>query len=76
MIQIDRIRLQLPAGFEHRATLIARLVGDVLAKQHISQDVSLESISIIQQRLSLNMSDTEIAHSIVEKIISNNRGMK
>ena len=70
MLHIERIRMQLPAGFEHRATSIARLVGYVLAQQHISQDVSLESVTITPQRLSLNTTDTEIAHLIVKQIVS------
>ncbi len=76
MIQIERIRMHLPAGFEHRAASIARLVGDVLAKQHISQDVSLESVSITSQRLSLNTSDIEVANFIVEQIVSGYRGRR
>ncbi len=76
MIQIERIRMHLPAGFEHRAASIARLVGDILAKQHISQDVSLESVSITSQRLSLNTTDIEVAHFIVEQIVSGYGGRR
>ena len=74
MIQIERLTMHLPAGFEHRATSIAGLVGDALSKQHISQDVSLESLSIPPQRLTLNTSDTEIAQLIVNQIVSNYEG--
>ncbi len=74
MIQIERIRMHLPAGFEHRATSIARLVGDVLAKQHISLDVSLESVSITPQRISARTPDVEIAYLIVEQIVSSYGG--
>ena len=70
MIQIERIRMYLPAGFEHRAISIARRVGDVLAKQHISQDVALESVSIPRQRITAGTSDVEIANIIVEQIVS------
>lgn len=31
-LKIDRMRLQLPAGFEHRAADIARLLGERLAQ--------------------------------------------
>ena len=74
MIQIERIRLRLPAGFEHRATAIARLVGEVLAKQHISQDVSLDSVSIHPQRITAGTPDVEIAYLIVEQIVSSYGG--
>ena len=70
MIQIERIRLHLPAGFEHRATSIARLVGDVLAKQQISLDVALESVSITPRRISAGTPDVEIAYLIVEQIVA------
>jgi hypothetical protein len=70
MIRIERVRMQLPAGFEHRATSIAQLVGRELAKQQVSQDISLESLAIPRQEISLNTSDTEIANMIVEQIVS------
>ncbi len=74
MIQIERIRMHLPAGFEHRATSIARRVGDVLAKQHISLDVSLESVSITPQRISAGTPDVAIANLIVEQIVASYGG--
>lgn len=74
MIQIERIRMHLPAGFEHRATSIARLVGTVLSKQHVSEDVVLESLSVAPPSLALNITDAEIAHQIVEQIVSAYRG--
>ena len=74
MIHIERIRMHLPAGFEHRATSIARLVGTVLAKQSVSQDVLLNSLSVSPPRLPLNISDAEIANQIVEQIVSAYRG--
>lgn len=74
MIQIERLTMHLPAGFEHRATSIAHLVGDALSKQHISHDVSVESLSITSQRLALNTSDAEIAQYIVNQIVSSYEG--
>lgn len=74
MIQIERIRMHLPAGFEHRATSIAQLVGKVLSKQHIAEDVVLESLSVAPPRFSLNITDAEIANQIVEQIVSTFRG--
>lgn len=74
MIRIDRLRMHLPAGFEHRATTLARLVGDVLAKQSVSRDVSLDAISIAPQRINPNTPDIEIAQIIVAQITSFNQG--
>jgi hypothetical protein len=70
MFQIERIRLHLPAGFEHRATSIARLVGEGLAKQQITQDAALESVSIPRQRIMARTPDVEIANLIVGQIIA------
>ena len=69
MIRIDRIRMRLPAGFEHRATSIARLVGEELAKRSISQDVSLESLSIKAPQITFRMPDIEIANLIVQQLV-------
>ncbi len=74
MIQIEHLRMRLPAGFEHRATQIARLLGDILAQQSISQDVSLETVSIAPQRINAITDDAEIAQIIARHIISAARG--
>jgi len=74
MIHIDRIRMRLPAGFEHRATSIARLVGEQLAKRSVSQDVSLESVSIKPPEISFGMPDIEIANLIVQQLAANYGG--
>ena len=65
--------MHLPAGFEHRATALARLVGDLLAKQSVSRNVSLDSISIAPQRINPNTPDVEIAQIIVAQILSANQ---
>ncbi len=74
MIHIDRIRMRLPAGFEHRATSIARLVGEELAKRSVSQDVSLESVSIKPPQISPGMPDIEIANLIVQQLVASYGG--
>jgi len=76
MIQIDRLRLHLPGAMQHRAVSITRLVGDLLAKQHITQDVSLESLVIKPQQLTMNNSDNEIANLIVNQIVSGAGGQR
>lgn len=74
MIQIERIRMHLPAGFEHRATSIARLIGGELAKQSISAHMALDSIVVKPPRISANTRDDEIAAAIVMQIISSLEG--
>jgi len=76
MIQIERLRMHLPAGFEHRATSIARLVGEGLAREHITRDAALESVSIPRQRIMAHTPDIEIANLIVRQIISGYGGQQ
>ena len=40
MIRIERLRLRLPPGYQHRATSIARKLGEFLAKESVSQDAA------------------------------------
>ena len=74
MIQIERLRMRLPAGFEHRAATIARRVCEVLARQSVSQDVSMDTVSITPQRIHANTSDDEIAQIIANQIIASYAG--
>jgi hypothetical protein len=74
MIQIERLRMHLPRGFEHRASSIARLVGEALARKHLSQDRVLDSLSLKCRRISLNSSDGEVAGLIVEEIVADVEG--
>ena len=74
MINIDRLRMHLPAGYQHRATSIAMLVSNGLAKQKVSQSISLESIVITPVQIRKNNSDEEIANLIINKIISGYQG--
>ena len=74
MIHIERIRMRLPAGFEHRATTITSMVGDILAQQSLTQEVSLEAIALGPQRINTNTSDVEIAQLIATQIISDVTG--
>ncbi|TKB25864.1 hypothetical protein FCL47_12265 [Desulfopila sp. IMCC35006] len=74
MIQIERIRLHLPAGFEHRAATIVRRVGEVLARQSVPQDVSIDIVSIAPQRIHPITSDDEIAQMIANQIIAGYAG--
>lgn len=74
MIEIERIRMHLPAGFEHRAVSIARRVGQALANQQPPQDRFIDRLQLAPQRLSANNTDEEIAQMIVNQILAASRG--
>jgi len=68
MLRIDRMRMRLPKGFEHRASTIARLVGDSIAEIQPSENRTLERLTISPVQVSPNATDQEIANSIAERI--------
>jgi hypothetical protein len=70
MLHIERMRMQLPSGFEHRASTIARLVGESMAEIHLSENRTLDRLSISPVQVSPNATDQEIAHSVAERIAS------
>ena len=50
MLHIERMRMQLPAGFEHRASTIARLVGESMAENWIRRNSSLKTPALHKTR--------------------------
>ncbi len=70
MLHIERMRMQLPAGFEHRASTIAHLVGEAMAEFHPTEKRTLDRLSIRPVQVLPNATDQEIAHSVVERIAS------
>lgn len=70
MLRIERMRMQLPAGFEHRASAIARLVGDSMLTIRISENRTLDRLSVGPVEVSPTATDQEIAHSVAERIAS------
>ena len=70
MLHIERMRMQLPAGFEHRASTIARLVGESMAEIQPTENRTLDRLSIGPVQVSPNATDLEIAHSVAERITS------
>ena len=76
MIHIERLSMHLPAGFEHRATSIALLVGDGLSRQKVQEDISLDSLQLTPQKIAKNISDAEIANLIIQQIVSQSGGMR
>ena len=70
MIKIERMRMHLPTGFEHRAMSISHLVGQALATRHITSDTALDDIALPVMNIRLHSSDSEIADMIVKEIVS------
>ncbi len=68
MLHIERMRMQLPEGFEHRASTIARLVGEAMAEFHPTEKRTLDRLSISPVQVSPNATDQEIAQSVAERI--------
>lgn len=68
MLHIERMKIRLPNGYEHRAAGIARLIGDSLAGYSADKNINLKSISIGPVKMEQNTSDQEIAEQIAEKI--------
>ncbi len=70
MLHIEHLRLRLPAGYEHRAAFIARMVGESLSAYQTTENRKLDSLTIGPVRVSANASDQEISHSISRRITS------
>jgi hypothetical protein len=73
MIDIHRLRLHLPAGFEGRAAAISRLVGEELGRHPIEGNRRLDSLSVQGVRIAPDHSDRGIAASIASAIVANLR---
>ncbi|MDQ6965553.1 MAG: hypothetical protein Q9M23_01360 [Mariprofundaceae bacterium] len=61
MLSIEHLNLHLPAGFEHRAALIARLVGQELAGMHIEKSAELKRLQVAEISLHQGQSDRQAA---------------
>lgn len=71
MLTIDTLRLQLPAGLEHRAERIGRLLGDALARIEIGAadaDVALAHLALPPIAIARGASDAEIARGIASSV--------
>lgn len=67
-LTIDRLSIQLPPGFEHRADAIARRIGDELARLHWSGEVVRESLRLAPVQVRAELSDRQIAAQIAGAI--------
>ena len=68
MIEIGRLCLQLPAGFERRGEPIARLVGQALAHQPVTAGRRIESLQVGPLRVDPGQSNTQVARLIARSI--------
>jgi hypothetical protein len=68
MIEIGRLRLQLPAGFEQRGEPIARLIGDALSQQQVVENRRLEQLSIGPLHIDPSQSNAKVAQVIANAI--------
>lgn len=63
-LTIDRIRLQLPSGLEHRADAIARRLGDELARLPWSGSLNVPQVNLPPQTVQPAWSDQQIARHL------------
>jgi hypothetical protein len=70
MLHIERMRMQLPAGYGHRASSIARLVGESLADIQPSESRNLEHLNIGPVEVSNHATDHDIANSVTQRIVA------
>jgi hypothetical protein len=68
MLHIDRIRIHLPSGYEHRAALIASMVGDSLAGYQPAESRQLDTLTIGPMQVMEHSTDIEIASKISQQI--------
>ncbi|ADW19397.1 hypothetical protein Despr_3270 [Desulfobulbus propionicus DSM 2032] len=66
--EIDHLRLQLPAGFEHRAQRIGRLVGEALAGRDDLGFGRVDQLRVGPVQVEADHSDRRIAHQIADAI--------
>lgn len=64
MISIRHISLHLPTGMEGRATNIANMVADSLAKINITKSINRKKLSVHGVNVDLAMTDQAIADVI------------
>ena len=68
MLLIDRMRIQLPAGFEHRASNISDLIGESMSGFQPKENKKLDNLSIGPIHIPNNASDHDIARNVVEQL--------
>lgn len=68
MLTIDTLSLRLPAGFEHRAERIGRLLGDALARLAPGSSIALDRLALPPFAIAPGASDVSIAAGIAASV--------
>lgn len=68
MIHIDHLSLMLPAGLQHRATMISRHAAIALAEARVDQDVAVAHLGEIRAVIGLHQRDDQIGRIIADAI--------
>ncbi len=68
MLTIDRLRLHLPSGYQHRAAFIGRLLAAELAKMPLKRDLHLERLHLPPVDIVSGAGDGQIARHIAAAI--------
>lgn len=67
-LTIDRLHLQLPPGFEHRADAIARRLSDELASLSWTRNLQVEQLSLPAQTVHPALNDRQIAQQLAHAV--------
>jgi hypothetical protein len=68
VLTIDTLRLQLPAGFEHRAERIGRLLGDALARIEAGSPIALGRLALPAIAIARDASDADVVAGIADSV--------
>ena len=68
MLTIDTLSLRLPAGFEHRAERIGRLLGDALARLEYRSSIALDRLVLPPIAIAPGASDVDVATGIAASV--------
>jgi len=68
VIAIDTLSLRLPAGFEHRAERIGRLVGDAIADLDVTESRAFDRLALPAIHVERSANDAQIATAIAHAV--------
>ncbi|HEX7839007.1 MAG TPA: hypothetical protein VF469_16125 [Kofleriaceae bacterium] len=68
MLTIGALSLRLPAGFEHRAERIGRLLGDALAGIEAGSAIELDRLALPPVTVARDTGDVEVATRIADSV--------
>jgi hypothetical protein len=68
MLTIDRMRLSLPEGFDHRGERIGRLVADKLTGVSLKTSLCVERLCVPPVQAHPAFSDEQVAHQVAMAI--------